>query len=265
MDLTAQSPAHFARDAVREDRLLAGRVRLMQPVRGYRAALDPVLLAAAVPARPGERVLELGCGVGAATFCLAARVGELVLHGLEIQPDYLQLARENARLNGVEVALHEGDVAAMPPALRRLAFDQVMLNPPYQGAATVPSPVAGRDRAHRESGASLGDWIAAGLSRLRPRGWLTVIHRAERVPEMLRSLDGPAGSIDLKPLVPRAGRAAKRVILRARKGGKGPFRLLAPLVLHAGERHLRDEEDFTAEATALLRNAAALDFQESLS
>ena len=258
--------AAFAAHETREDRLLGGRVRLLQPLKGYRAATDPVLLAAAVAARPGERVLDLGCGAGAAAFCLAARVPGLELHGLEIQPAYLALAGENAALNGVAITLHQGDVAAPPRALRQLAFDQVMLNPPYHAGTAVASPVAGRDIAHREGtgegDASLGDWIAAGLARLKPMGWLSVIHRAERAPELLRLLDGPAGAIAMLPLAARAGREAGRVIVRARKGARAPFRLLSPLVLHAGSAHVRDADDFSPEAVAILRDAAALNFSE---
>jgi tRNA1(Val) A37 N6-methylase TrmN6 len=254
--------APFAADQVREDRLLGGKVRLIQPLKGYRAATDPVFLAAAVAARSGESVLDLGCGAGAAAFCLAARVPGAVLHGLEIQPAYLALARKNAVLNGVDIALHEGDVAVPPKALREHVFDHVMMNPPYHGAADVASPVAGRDTAHREGAAGLDQWIAAGLARLKPKGWLTVIHRAERAPELLHLLDGSAGAIAMLPLAARAGRDAGRVIIRARKGAKGPFRLSAPLVIHAGAAHLRDEDDFSAEATAILRGGAALDFNE---
>ena len=263
--MTAVFATAFDPGETREDRLLGGRVRLVQPLKGYRAATDPVLLAAAVAARPRQRVLDLGCGAGAAAFCLAARVLRLALHGLEIQPAYLALAAENARLNSVEMALHEGDVSAPPRALRQLDFDQVMMNPPYHAETAMASPVAGRDRAHREDegGGDLSDWIAAGLARLKPKGWLTVIHRAERAPELLRLLDGPAGSIALLPLVSRAGRDAGRVIVRARKGAKGPFRLLSPLVIHAGSAHVRDEDDFSPEAAAILRDAAALDFQET--
>jgi len=254
--------AAFAPDETREDRLLGGRVRLIQPLRGYRAATDPVFLAAAVPATAGEAVLDLGCGVGAAALCLAARVPGVVLHGLDIQPAYLALAAENARLNGVGIALHHGDVAEMPRALRQTAFDHVMLNPPYHAETAVGSPVSGRDQAHREGTASLADWIAAALARLRPKGWLTVIHRAERVPELLALLDGRAGAIELLPLVPRAGRDAGRVVLRARKGARTPFRLRSPLVIHSGAVHLRDEEDFAPEAAAILRGGAALEFKE---
>ena len=261
MDL---SSAAFSPQDTQEDRLLGGRVRLIQPLQGYRAATDPVFLAAAVAARPGERVLDLGCGVGAAVFCLAARVLGLELHGLEIQPAYLGLAEKNAELNGVALSLHAGDVAAPPQALRQLAFDHVMLNPPYYAESAIASPVTGRDVAHREGGARLGDWITAALARLKPKGWLTVIHRVERAPELLRLLDGPAGAIAVKPLVARAGRDAGRVIIWARKGAKAPFRLLSPLVVHAGTAHHRDEDDFSPDAAAILRDAAELDMQERL-
>jgi tRNA1(Val) A37 N6-methylase TrmN6 len=235
----------------------------VQPLQGYRAATDPVFLAAAVGARAGETVLDLGCGAGAALFCLAARVPGLELHGLEVQADYLALARVNAALNGVAAHLHEGDVAAPPQALKALGFDHVMMNPPYYAADFTGSPLPGRDRAHREArvgeaGGGLAAWLKAGLARLRPGGWLTVIHRAERAPALLRGLDGPAGSIRLLPLVPREGRNAGRVIVAARKGAKGPFRLLSPLVIHAGPAHVRDEDDFSPVAAAVLRGAAAL-------
>jgi len=254
------SDALFAPSETREDGFLGGRLRLVQPRQGYRAATDPVFLAAAVPARAGERVLDLGCGAGAASLCLAARVPGLELHGLELQPAYLALAAGNAALNGIALTLHAGDVARLPRELRQLAFDHVMMNPPYHAGDSAASPVPGRDRAHREDAGGLGPWIAAALARLRPGGWLTLIHRAERTPEILAPLDGPAGAIALLPLVPRAGREAGRVIVRARKGSRAPFRLLSPLVIHAGAAHLRDEDDYSPEASAILREAAVLDF-----
>ena len=249
----------FAEEALREDLFLGGRLRLVQPVAGYRAATDPVFLAAAVAAAPGERVLDLGCGAGVAALCLGHRVEGLDLHGLEIQPAYLDLAERNTKANGIRFTGHLGDVAAMPAGLRVLEFDQVILNPPYHRPGDAASPDAGRDRAHREGTVGVNTWIGAGLARLKPKGWLTVIHRTERVPDLLALLDGPAGDIRLKPLAAREGREAGRVIIRARKGARGPFRLLAPLVLHGGAQHLQDGDDFTAEAVAILRGGAALD------
>ncbi len=130
----------FAPEDLTRDAFLDGRIRLWQPRTGYRAATDPVFLAAFVPARPGERVLELGCGAGAAALCLARRVPDLDLHGVEIQPAYAELARHNATENGLALTVHEGDLSHPPHALRRLVFDHVLANPPYHPPAAPPAP-----------------------------------------------------------------------------------------------------------------------------
>lgn len=243
-----------------ENGFLDGRLRIRQPVRGYRAATDPVLLAAAVPARPGDAVLDLGCGVGTAALCLGARLAGLALHGLELQPDYARLARENAALNGLAMVVHEGDLRATPAGVRAISFDVVILNPPYHAPTDPGSPDRARDIANRRGEATLSDWIGAALARARPGGWVVAIMRAECLPEILAALDGRAGGITVLPLAARAGRDAGRVILRARKGARGPFRLVAPFVLHEGAAHARDGDDHTARARAILRDGAALDF-----
>ncbi|RME17374.1 MAG: methyltransferase domain-containing protein, partial [Alphaproteobacteria bacterium] len=214
-----------------QDRFLGGRVTLRQPRHGYRAGVDPVLLAAATPARAGQSVLDLGCGVGAAALCLGARVGGLQLVGVERQPEYAALARRNAAENALAFEVHEADLAALPEAVKARAFDHVIMNPPYyRPEAATPSDDAGRAGALFEQ-TPLASWIDAATRRLRHRGWLTLIQRADRVPEVLRALDDRLGSVMLKPLLPREGRPAALVIVRARKGGRAPFRLLAPLVL----------------------------------
>lgn len=182
----------FSDDELTSDAFLDGRLRLWQPRKGYRAATDPVLLAAFTPARAGERVLELGLGAGAAALCLAMRVPGLDLHGLELQPAYAALARRNAEANGIALAVYEGDLRRPPPDLRALAFDHVMANPPFHPASASRGPDAGRDLAHRED-APLAAWIDAGLRRLRPGGRIVLVHRAERLPEILAGLAGRAG------------------------------------------------------------------------
>jgi tRNA1(Val) A37 N6-methylase TrmN6 len=242
------------------DALLDGRVRLRQPRQGYRAATDPVLLAAACPARPGERVLDAGCGVGAAALCLAARVSGLTLYGLELQPELAEIARKNAAENASAVAVIDGDLAHPPDALKRLVFDHVITNPPFFERENHGSSLPARDIARRESMLSLRDWLTACLRRLRQGGWLTVIHRAERLPCLLAASEGRAGSIALRPLAAREGRPAGRVVLRARKDSRAPLRLCPPLILHEGSKHLADRDDFTSAARAILRDGFALDF-----
>lgn len=248
----------FTEDEITIDAFLGGRLTIAQPRAGYRAAADPVLLAAAVPATAGQAVLELGCGAGVASLCLGHRVPGLRLVGLELQPAYAALARRNAAANGQVFEVHEGDLAAMPAQLKAQAFDHVIANPPYFGAGSgTPARDPGRETAQREA-TPLGDWIEAGLRRLRPGGWVTLIQSAERLPEMLVALAPRAGSVTVLPVAPRAGRPASRVILAARKGGRAPFRLLSPLVLHKGDEHLRDGDDYSPGARAVLREGAAL-------
>lgn len=250
----------FADADLTEDGFLGGRLRILQPRTGYRAATDPVLLAAAVAARPGERVLELGCGVGVASLCLGVRVAGLVLWGLELQPDYADLARRNAALNGVALEVVAGDLAAMPSALRGLEFDHVIANPPYFPAhAGTAAADGGRELAQREA-TPLPDWAAAGIRRLRPGGWLTVIQLAERLPDLLAALGPQVGATAVLPLAGRAGRPANRVIVQARKGARSPFVLHAPFVLHDGGAHAGDRDSYSDAARDVLRNAAALAF-----
>jgi tRNA1Val (adenine37-N6)-methyltransferase len=239
------------------DALLGGRIRLWQPRAGYRAATDPVLLAAFTPARPGERVLELGLGAGAAALCLARRVPGLDLHGLELQPAYAELARRNAAENGLPLEVHEGDLRRMPPALRRLGFDHVLANPPFHPASASPAPDPGRDLAHREA-APLAAWIDAGLRRLRPGGRLALIHRAARLDAILAALAGRAGGVEVLPVAPRADQPASRVLVRARKGSKAPLTLCFPLTFHRGSAHEADGESYTPEAQRLLRDMGEL-------
>jgi tRNA1Val (adenine37-N6)-methyltransferase len=240
------------------DGFLGGRLRLWQPRVGYRAATDPVLLAAFVPAKPGERVLELGCGVGAAALCLAARVAGLELHGLELQPAYAALARRNAAENGIGLVVHEGNLRRPPPALWG-GFDHVLANPPFHPPGATAPDDAGRAIAHREAEEGLGAWIDAGLRRLRPGGWLVLIHRAERLGTLLAGLEGRAGGTEILPLAGRSGRSAGRVLVRARKGSRTPLRLLPPFILHQGNAHDGDRESYTAAAQRVLRGMEPLD------
>lgn len=239
------------------DAFLGGQVMLQQPAKGYRAGVDPVLLASAVQAHAGQSVLELGCGIGAALLCLATRISGLHLHAIEVQPRYADLCRANAVANGLDAKVWTGDLRALPPDLTALTFDHVIANPPYfNQKAGVSSDLPDRDMALR------GDtdtkiWIDTATRRLTPKGWLTLIHKADRLPDLLRALDGRMGSIAVYPITGRLGRPADRIILRARKGGRTPFKLHASIPLHDGPAHLSDSDDYRPEIAEILRNGAA--------
>jgi len=242
-------------EALSEDRLVGGRVRLLQPTAGYRAAIDPVFLAAAVPAETGETVLDAGCGAGAASLCLAARIADCRILGIDLDGEACDLARRNVALNGFEdrVEVVQGNLGAPPPRLAPASFDHVMTNPPHLAHGTPPAD-RGRAAAHMEGALGLEAWMRACLALLKPKGNLVAIHRADRLDALLAALRERAGGIAVLPLWPMADRPAKRVLVCARKGISGPTALLPGLVLHEPDGR------YTEAAEGILRGGEGLDF-----
>jgi len=234
---------------ISEDRLLDGRLLLRQPVEGYRAAIDPVLLAATVPAVAGEMILDLGSGVGTASLCLASRVAGCRIFGLEMQPALVTLARQNIDINGMTGRIEAmiGTLQLPPPRLAPGSFHHVMTNPPFHPGDGTASPTSGKDLANREGEIDLAQWLRFAVNMLRPKGTLLMIHRADRLDDLLAALHRKVGEIIVTPLWPKRGRPAKRVLLRARKGVATPLTLAPGMVLH--------EEDgrYTAQADDILR------------
>ncbi|WP_108260396.1 tRNA1(Val) (adenine(37)-N6)-methyltransferase [Mangrovicoccus ximenensis] len=240
------------------DAFLGGQVYAWQPKAGFRTGVDAVLLAAAVPAQPGQFVLELGCGAAVASLCLHRRVKELWLCGVEVQPDYAALARRNSAESATELVVVEADLMRLPEEVRNLDFDHVMMNPPYfsreEGSR---SDNAGRDIA-RAGETRLADWVEVATRRLRPGGVMTMIQRIERLPEVLCALDHRLGAVQVLPIAPRGGAPAGLFLLRAVKGRKTPFQLRPALVMHKGMRHGDAWDGYSAPIEAVLRDGQAL-------
>jgi tRNA1(Val) A37 N6-methylase TrmN6 len=242
---------------VTEDRVLGGRVTLRQAAGGYRAGLDAALLAAACDAGAGARVIDAGCGVGGALLAAAARRPAASFTGVERDPVVLAQARENIALNGLEarVTAVAGDVAAGFRALGLAPFDAAMANPPF-----FDDPGAIRGPAPARAGAWMADdglaaWCEFLIKAVREGGTITLIHRADRLADILAGLSPKAGSFRIRPVQPFADAAAKRVLVRAVKTGKAPLALLPALVLHdrGGGKH-------TPAAEAILRGEATLEW-----
>jgi tRNA1(Val) A37 N6-methylase TrmN6 len=236
-----------------ENALLGGRVRLRQPVKGYRAGMDAALLAAAIAAEPGQRVIEAGCGAGAVLMQAAARRPGVVWTGLERDPAMAALAGENAILNGVEADIVTGDVAAGFRALAREPFDWAVSNPPFfDDAGALRAPAPGKRGAWMADD-GLAAWTGFLLKAVREGGRIVIIHRADRLADLLTLLGEKAGSFAVRPIHPYTNEPAKRVLVQAVKTGRAPLRLLPALVLHD-----RSADKHTPEAEAVLRGEAAL-------
>jgi tRNA1(Val) A37 N6-methylase TrmN6 len=247
-------------DETTEDRVLDGGVILRQPARGYRAGLDAALLAAACDAGPGARVIEAGCGAGAALLAAAARRPQTHFTGIERDPAALALAHENIALNGMadRVEVLAGDVALRFSGLGLEPFDAAMANPPF-----FDDPDSLRGPAAERRGAWMADdgleaWIGFLSKSVREGGTITLIHRADRLADILALLAPKAGSAQVLPIHPFADQPAKRVLVRAVKSGKAPLRLLPPLVLHERASPDHDAARHSAAAEAILRGAAAI-------
>lgn len=240
------------------DDFLGGKLRIWQPRIGYRAGVDPVILAASIPASSGDTILELGCGVGVASLCIAARVPDVQITGVEVQADYAALAQRNAVQNDIAFSVITADLRNLPFDLRQKRFAHVIMNPPYfDRTAGTPATDTGRDIAFGGD-TPLLDWVTTGAKRVGPRGYLTIIQRMERLPEVLSALEGRLGAIIVRPIAGRANRAPDLFVLQARQEGRAGFRMAPTLVMHEGDSHEGDRESYTLSVSQALRNGEKL-------
>lgn len=233
------------------DEFLGGRIKLIQPLTGYRAGIDPLFLSASLHPKAEEKILDVGCGVGTIAVALAFRCPHVKVTGIEIQSDLWELGLQNVQTNHLtdRIKIIQGDVLCPPSFLKPNGFDQVVTNPPYyEDSRTQSSPVLGKAQANTET-VDLGKWIKFCLKVLKPKGVFTMIHRAERLSEILIHLEGRAGEVVIFPLWPSANKPARRIIIQARKNAGGELRLARGIVLHGGANK------YTPEAEAVLRHA----------
>jgi tRNA1(Val) A37 N6-methylase TrmN6 len=221
-----------------EDAFLGGQLRLRQMKSGHRAGHDAVLLAAATSARAGDRVADLGSGVGVAGLAVARRVAGIDLVLVEVDAALAELARANAASNAIaaEVVVLdvEADAAAFAAAgLLPDSVDAVLMNPPFNDPARHRiSPDRARGIAHVATATTLSTWVHAARRILKPKGMLTLIWRADGIAEVLSVLDHGFGSLEILPVHGDTRAPANRILIRATKGGRAPTQIHAALMLN---------------------------------
>lgn len=237
-----------------EDTIYQGRLRLLQPSKGYRFGSDAMLLAASARASPGQNVLELGCGVGAVLLAAASRLTDVSFTGIERETDYADLAAKNVSANRMEgfVTIVSGDLHDKELFHRLGTFDHVISNPPYFSAQGTSALGWLRRVARQETETGIAGWLQAANRFLKPKGTVTLIYPADRLQEVLDGLAHFAGEVTLFPLWPQQGVQAKRVLIRARKSIRAPLTIAAGLVLHQADGGL------TREAHAIINEGQGL-------
>lgn len=239
---------------VTDDAFLSGRVQVRQPAHGFRAGLDSVMLAAAVTASPRQHVCDLGVGAGVASLCLAARVGQLHITGVEIDRGLAELAQANAARNhaaSFEVVI--ADVLRRPRNLERQSFHHVITNPPFHSTERgTRAPRSDKARATSAPARELVDWLRFARALARPKGWVIAILPSEQLPLALEALSPQGKGAEVIPLWPKAGVDAKRIIIRTRMNSNAGLRVLPGLILHNADGSP------TPQAEAVLRHGEAL-------
>jgi tRNA1(Val) A37 N6-methylase TrmN6 len=221
-----------------EDAFLGGQLRLRQPKSGHRAGHDAMLLAAATAARPGDRVVDLGAGVGAAGLALATRVPGIEIILVEIDGKLAELARGNAASNAIQAKVIAMDIASSADVFAAAGLspdsvDVVLMNPPFNDSRRHrPSPDKSREAAHVADATTLDDWVHAARRILKSGGVLSLIWRADALAEILSALDRGFGSLAVLPVHGDSAKPAIRILIRAIKGGRAPTQICAGVMLN---------------------------------
>ena len=241
-----------------EIHVLDKKLRLLQPEHGFRTSLDTIMLAAACPAKDGDHVLDAGCGVGAAGFCVLERLKGISLSGVDVDADFIEMARKNIALNNfdsqqVEFSCEDIDLYRRHD---KPIYDHVISNPPYMNAGEyMTSPHAKKAIAigHQDDGLTLEKWIKALHRLVKPKGSVTIIHRADYTDQIIKALGHRFGAVEIIPLWSKQGGEAKRVIIRARKDRKAPCKILPGIIVH------EDNGEYTQRADDILRGRAIIE------
>lgn len=243
-------------DDYTQDYLLDKRVVIFQPVGGYRASTDAVLLSAMVSAVKNAKILDVGSGTGAISLCLAERLknNNVKIDGLEFQEKLAELSNMSAEKNGFAfLKFYNRDIKNKETAKEFLpcSYDVVVTNPPYSDH-DMPSPNKSKATAHNLSEMNLSQWLNFCLKMAKPFGKIYMVNRVEALPVICAELKGKAGNIKILPIYSKKDQKAKRVIVCAQKDSKTPCEILPPLIVHSADG------SYTEKAENILRKSMSL-------
>ncbi|MDP8996554.1 MAG: methyltransferase [Pseudomonadota bacterium] len=255
---TRPAAAGTTPSSMTDDAFLGGKLKILQPEKGYRAGIDAVFLGASIPIKDGDTVFEVGIGAGVASLCLLARNSNILVTGIESNTRYAILCEQNAKRNNFSDSVRiihadvkdamRRDLADMPA---HGSFAHAFANPPYfEDGKVTQSPSLLKAAAHSFAPDDLEQWIKVLHAMVTLRGTVTIVHRAETLGKLLTSMESKFGDIRIAPLYAREGSAASRVIVQGVKGSRAPMQLLPGMVLHT------EDNNFTPDAEAVLREGA---------
>ena len=239
-----------------KDSFLGGGIRIWQPKTGYRAGIDPILLAATVNVSAGQKVLDLGCGVGTASFAIGYRVKNVELYGIEIQKVFADLADLNSKENGIELQVECSNISNLSSNITSKNFDHVIANPPYfDRKSSVRGINVSKEKSFGDT-RPISEWFKVAAKRVKPKGFVHFIVRSDRLMEIFTNMPNSLGSLVITPVISRKNENAKLTILHAKKNGRAGFRISSPIVLHPLKSGSR--EKYVPEVDNVLKNGASL-------
>ena len=243
-------------DEFTKDSFLGGGIRIWQPKKGYRAGIDPILLAATVNVSAGQKVLDLGCGVGTASFAIGYRVKNVELYGIEIQKVFADLANLNSKENGIELQIECTNISNLSSNITSKNFDHVIANPPYfDRKFSVSGMNFSKEKSFGDT-CTISEWLKVAAKRAKPKGFVHFIVRSDRLMEIFTNMPNSLGSLVITPIISRKNQNAKLTILHAKKNGRAGFIISSPIILHPLKSDSRKK--YVPKVDKVLRNGASL-------